>query len=274
MSPLLSNKVADTFFDRFGILPKESSQDFLWEIGEAFSHLPFENLTKLLKKHRGLPNAEWRRMPDEVLADHLSLGTGGTCFALTNFFQTVLRTAGYYCRPVMCDMRNEKNVHCAVIIQLKQSLLLMDPGFLLHQPILLQPGRTSECNTGVADVRLVGDPTGKTYELFTGDTWRYRMKIAEVPPEKFLSFWDASFNWGMMNGIHLSRAVDGGYTYVHGNKLRLQKRQTKENLNIRGIEEQVIAERFGIDPKVVKQAYALVKGIRQNSPKTAESSNE
>ncbi len=269
------NRAAEALLDHFRILPRARNQDLLWEVGEAFTRLPYENLTKLIRKHEGDPRAR-RRGPEIVVGDHLRWGTGGTCFALTETFLSVLRRLGYRCRPVMCDMKAGPDTHCAVVIDLPEGPHLMDPGYLLHRPLPLLPGRVATRDTGVAEVRLQGAPDGQSFELHTGSTWRYRMKAAPVSPARFLALWDASFHWGHMNNVHLSRAVPeiGGYAYVHGLRMRLQGRDGKENLNLRGRQASVLGERFGLAADVVERAYRLAQALRESAPAKGEGDHE
>ncbi|MFN2167330.1 MAG: hypothetical protein ACK2U9_13830, partial [Anaerolineae bacterium] len=113
------DRAAEALLDHFRILPRARDQDLLWEVGEAFTHLPYENLTKLIRKHDP-ESRERRRGPTVVVRDHLRWGTGGTCFALTETFLSVLRRVGYSCRPVMCDMKAGADTHCAVWIDLPE----------------------------------------------------------------------------------------------------------------------------------------------------------
>ncbi len=248
---------ADAFCDHFGVRPQRPDRDLLHELGHLFSRLPYENLTKLIKKHRFPPGPIRRRLPDEVLAEHLTHGAGGTCFALTHLFASVLERLKFQCFPVLCDTRHRPDNHCALIVLLDSEPHLVDPGYLLHEPVPL-----ASTADGAARVALVpGDPVGAAYDLYTYGTRRYRVKMEAVRAEKFFAVWDASFEWTMMNGVHLCSAAGDGYAYVHNHKLCLRDGQAR-TLNIRGSESSVLARRFGIDPEVIEQAYQVVAAAR------------
>jgi hypothetical protein len=138
----------------------------------------------------------------------------------------------------------------------------MDPGYLLHRPLPLAPGRSTERSTGVGQVRLVGAPDGATYDLFSGGQHRYRLKAASVTPARFLALWEASFDWTHMGNLHLSRATDGGYAYLHGHRLRLQRADGRENVNLRGHLAEELSARFGLAPEVVARAEAALASLR------------
>lgn len=251
-------RAADAFIDHFDILPRRRDQDLLWEVGEAFARLPYENLTKLIKKHNTRAGAPRRRLPWEVVTDHVERGTGGTCFSLTETFLAVLERLGYQSRPVLCDMQAGPDSHCAVWIDLPAGPHLMDPGYLLHQPVPLSPDRSHTRHTGVTEITVVGAPDGASYEVTTGGKRRYRMKAATVTPERFLALWDASFEWTQMGNLHLSRGIGDGYAYLHGHHLRLQRPGGKENLNLRGRLPDELSTRFGLSPHVVTEALRVL----------------
>jgi arylamine N-acetyltransferase len=244
-----------TFLDHWGIRPEQGDRALLHRLGQAFAALPYENLTKLIKKHRLPPGPARRRLPAEVLADHLEQGTGGTCFALIELFAAVLGDLGYRCRPVLCDTRRRADSHCALLVHLDGGPTLLDPGYLVHEPLPL-PGPGQTCQRGA--VSLAADPRGG-FELVSYGVRRYRLKLEAVSPRRFVALWDSSFDWTMMNGVHVCAARESGYAYLHGSKLRLQSSVGKQTLNLRGDEVQQIARRFGIAPGVVEQAYRLAR---------------
>ena len=48
-------RAAEAFLDHYRIVPRAVGRDLIVELGSAFGHLPYENLTKLIKKHGNLP---------------------------------------------------------------------------------------------------------------------------------------------------------------------------------------------------------------------------
>ena len=74
-------RAATRLIESFRLVKVRPDVDGLHEIYEDFRHLPYENFTKLLRKHSGDPPSSWPRLPSEVVRDHLRFKTGGTCFA-------------------------------------------------------------------------------------------------------------------------------------------------------------------------------------------------
>src|SRR5262249_37519201 len=76
--PDRDSAVLRTYCHAFGLSQKAAPGHLLRDVASAFTRLPYENLTKIIKQHHTGTIAEARRAPGEVLADHLRLGTGGT----------------------------------------------------------------------------------------------------------------------------------------------------------------------------------------------------
>jgi arylamine N-acetyltransferase len=253
---------AEAFCDSYSIRPRRPDRELLDELGLAFARLPYENLTKLIKKHQLPPGPERRRLPAEVIEAHIDSGAGGTCFALTTLFGAVLERLGFRCRPALCDMRNRPDSHCTLLVELDAGLHLLDPGYLLHRPVPLSAQPETTVGPGA---RLLASPDGASFDLYTYDTWRYRLKLEPVSAARFQTIWDASFDWTMMNGVHVCAATPDGYAYVHNHRMRLREGEGKHNQSIRGHETAALAIRFGISPTVVEEAYRLVAEARSGS---------
>jgi arylamine N-acetyltransferase len=258
--PTDDRRAAEVFCDHFGIVPTRPDLDLLHELGHAFARLPYENLTKLIRKHSLPPGPARRRQPAEVVADHVSLGAGGTCFSLTTLFAAVLERLGFSCHPVLCDMRAGRDLHCALVVDLLSGPHLLDPAYLLDAPL---PLASPQSDLAARRARVVRSDDGESANLYSFDTFRYRVKLEPASRERFLAVWDASFEWTMMNGVHVCAATPGGYAYLHGHHLRLRSDGSKQTLNVRGSEAGELARRFGIAETVAAEAYRLIAAARE-----------
>lgn len=248
---------SDLFLDAFDVTPERPDLHTLGELGGAFSMLPYENLTKVIRKAEG-PASARRRSPLDVARDHLEHGTGGTCFALTRLFQETLERVGYGTRVVLCDTTHRVENHCALVVDVQGRPYLMDPAYLLHEPIALEHG----AEQGAARLELTSE--GEV-ELHTYGKRRYRVRLTDVDDARYERIWEASFDWTMMGNIHIAAPEEGGFAYVHGHKLRLQRGESdKRTLNLRGREVTELARRFGISETIIRQAYALVNRSRED----------
>jgi len=78
----------------------------------------------------------------------------------------------------------------------------------------------------------------------------------------FLKLWDKSFDWPMMNNIHLSRVVEGGFLYARGHKVRRNLRGEISNENIRCRHIEALEEYFQISQSLAEEALWIVAESR------------
>jgi arylamine N-acetyltransferase len=116
------------FLDRYALLQNTADWRFLAQLAKAYSKLPYENVTKILKDTRSSSSREKLRRTEELLEDHLRWNTGGTCFSLCNALQDILRHCGFDPFIAMADMHYGINIHCAIIVRLGSTKYLLDPG--------------------------------------------------------------------------------------------------------------------------------------------------
>jgi len=237
---------------------------FLGEIVQAFARLPYENLSKILKLNQHWERRDARlRLPEEVIEDHLERRLGGTCFSLTFFLQSILTQHGFACYPVMADMKAGRNIHCCLVVRLEGVKYLVDPGYLLTQPMELNPAKPRLFRSEFAGVELRRVPDTDAYDLFTFNRhetkWRYRFRDRPVPADEFLQHWQASFSWNSMHGLCLTKVLDGGLIFVHKYFMRETTFTGKKNYNIKRDYHARIHDLFGIDPQVVEQAQVALQ---------------
>ncbi|MFA4947118.1 MAG: arylamine N-acetyltransferase [Candidatus Krumholzibacteriia bacterium] len=237
-------------------LPSASPElETLRRIVECYSNLPYENLTKIIKKFTASSPDERLRGPVEVARGYVNCHTGGTCFSLTYCLGSILASAGYRCYPVMADMKRS-NIHCALVVEMNERRYLVDPGYLVGEPVELagKPVRM-ETTFGVVEIR---PREGERYDLFTLDgedrKWRYTVKTTAVSHAAFVRHWQDSFALPMMNNLLLTRLTPQGHLYIKNHHLRMKGAGGKTNENIRSDFEARIEADFGIPPGVTAQA--------------------
>src|SRR5262245_44753462 len=98
------NLILSKFWERYSL--DDLAPDFaqLSRIAGAFSNLPYENVTKILKDARSITVRQKLRGTEEVLQDHLRWNTGGTCFSLCNALASILENSGFPAFIAMADM--------------------------------------------------------------------------------------------------------------------------------------------------------------------------
>lgn len=258
------------FTDHFSIKRRNPDFSFLGEIVEAYTLLPYENITKIIAKYgSGFEGQKPRlRSPTTVISDYIRFGSGGTCYSLTHTLATILDFYGFNCRLYACDMGPHINGHCALIAEtIDGKLYYVDPGYLLSRPLAFTPGQSSFVDNGFAIVQLnyLGN---NRYSLITttdGDAKeRYQLKFKELTKEQFIQYWYDSFNMpGLGRILVTTYAGDRGRLYLHHNQLRHVTDQglTKESMAATATMTygQNVEKVFGISAGLVTEAQALLK---------------
>lgn len=252
------------FLQYAGITPSFDQGDhLLTKLCAACSHLPYENLTKIIKLGDGLGVGYIKRLPDEVLRDYLQYGTGGTCFSLTATFIAILDALGFEAYPILADRHYGPDTHCALVFSHDAHLLLLDPGFLIHQPTQLPTVDSITVSTGFSTLELLPHNAGRTVELFTisSNSRRSRLtyKITPVDGPTFGRAWERSFTWEMMTYPVLTRYSNGVHHYLQGDVLRtrINERTTRQKLSPEQ-EYEFIRTTLKINPTIIKKVFSMM----------------
>lgn len=251
------------FFGHFGISAGDPDLDLLKAVVSSYSQVPYENVTKIIRKFNEPDPALRLRSPEEVISGFVESHTGGTCFSLTWCLGAILSSAGYKCYPAMADMKR-RNIHCALVVRIGRKKYLVDPGYLLGDPVEL----TSDpviipTSFGKVELRPRG---AASYDLFTiagGEkNWRYRLRTTPVSKASFFRYWQASFSLPMMNSLQLTKLTPGGHLYIRDHHLRLRREDTKINENIRADLEHRIETEFGIPGDITAEARGFIERMK------------
>jgi arylamine N-acetyltransferase len=266
-NPLASGgqQAREIFLGHFKLPAGAADLEMLRHIVTCYSSLPYENLTKIIKKFTAGSSDERLRGPVEVVSGYIERRTGGTCFSLTYCLGSMLASAGCACYPVMADMKRA-NIHCALVVEMNARRYLIDPGYLVGEPVELAgaPVRI-ETTFGIVELR---PRQGERYDLFTIDgvdrKWRYTVKTVPVSHQTFMRHWQDSFSLPMMNSLLLTRLTQNGHLYIKNHHLRMKGTQGKVNENIRSDLESRIAAEFGIPGEITARAREYVEGLRRS----------
>jgi arylamine N-acetyltransferase len=259
------NSAREIFLSHFKLPSGDPELEMLRRMVSSYSNIPYENLTKIIKKFTAASPEERLRGPVEVMSGFVERHTGGTCFSLTYCLGSILTSAGFRCYPVMADMKRP-NIHCALIVGLGERTLLIDPGYLIGEPVELT-AKPVQIGTsfGVVELRPRGP---HRYDLFTlqgnDRKWRYMVKTVPVSQQAFMRHWRESFSLPMMNSLLLTRLTAGGHLYVRDHHLRMKGMQAKVNENIRSDLERRIEAEFGIPPEITAEAREHIERLRSS----------
>ncbi|OAI47891.1 hypothetical protein AYO44_08645 [Planctomycetaceae bacterium SCGC AG-212-F19] len=263
LPPLTPDDPLRQFLAHFAIDPSAAPEQLLRQVVTAFAQLPYENLTKIIKDATAGRRADARRSPSEVIADHAAHGAGGTCFALTATLLHLLRGLGWQAEPLLADRPYGPDTHCALAVWIAGRPHLIDPGYLLTEPIPLYDAVERRVPTSFHEVRLVPRSGGAKLDLYTvnrGNTaLRITFKTAPADWGQFLKVWDASFGWEMMRYPVLTRVADGQHLYLQGQRFQARSKEAVRRTEI-APDQMVswIAATFGIDARLAAQALAIL----------------
>lgn len=242
-------------------------------VARLFARIPYENLSKIVKYDQvGRPELA-RRGPVEVFRDHLTCGAGGTCFSLTAAMLHALRALGIACQPILADRRYGPDTHCALLAWFDGRPHLLDPGYLIVDPIPLFTAGEFRRDTPFNQLLLIARDAGQRIELFTisptaacsAGAPRYRLTYRTSPVDEgeFLRAWDASFDWDMMQHAVLTRVSGDRQLYLQDARLQerspagAQRRElSPDELGL------AIAGQFDIDRRLAEQALRVLRRQR------------
>jgi arylamine N-acetyltransferase len=261
--PLLPPEADSPLLPRFlqsqGIDPARPPLELLSAVAQAFARLPFENLTKIIRDAEAGSDSAARRRPAEVLADHKSFGTGGTCFALTSAMLYLVRALGFPAEPILADRRYGDDTHSALLVWLDGQPHLLDPGYLLVKPLPIPKEGEVRIPTPFNELILTAERGGARLMLSTLQqnqrTYRLTFKPTPVDAGEFLHAWDTSFDADMMRYPVLSRVVGDKQYYFQKRHLLIRGREDAQRVEVPP--ERMIAEiagQFRIAPAVVARA--------------------
>jgi arylamine N-acetyltransferase len=263
LTPPPDRSVLDTFLQYFGLPPDGPPLAQLRNLVTAFAELPYENLTKIIKADACGSPGRARRYPVEVVSEHVAAGAGGTCFSLTAALLHLVRSLGWRAEPVLADRRYGANTHCALLVWVADRPHLIDPGFLMLDPIPLDTTRETLVPTAFNELVLTPQVGGQRLELATVSDGRrtYRLTFQTAPADEgeFLRAWDASFAWDMMHYPVLTRVRGGRQLYLQGRRLQTRSREGVDRQDIApdALPRQITAA-FGLNSQIVARALSVL----------------
>jgi hypothetical protein len=228
------------------------------------SALPYENLSKIVAFSQGGNMESTLGLANDWLETSRNTGAGGTCFSLTWWLRGRIRDAGLESAFLMGDKGRSKNIHCGLRFDWEGRSHLLDPGYMIFDPIPLpQAGLSATAWVSPNEVRVEDLPALDVWRLWSGPReavkQRFDFRKRAVGEEEFLAHWEASYALPMMRYPVLNR-VSGGVQYY------LQKRsllvRTPEGGEMRKLTREGMMEAlqatFGIPEALAREALDVV----------------
>ncbi len=251
------------FFSRRGFIPSPNRLDNINGIAKAFSAIPYENLTKIIKSDSIINPRSGMRFPDELLNNWLQWGTGGTCFSLTAALIAVLNAFNIESYPVLADRYYGVDTHCGLVVTSDDGLLLIDPGYLMCFPVKLPSEEPVRVSNGFNLIELIPLQNGQKVELYTvvkgNRKLRMTYKVRFVDATEFARAWEQSFSWEMMTYPVITRSFAGKHHYLQGKKLSVRSESSTERKELSAENQmEYIASSMGINKEIVKKAFGVL----------------
>lgn len=244
-------------------------QQEILDLCERISHVTYENLTKIIRYSRAKSTDGARKLDDSYENDLDSWMGGGTCFSLTwHLYQELLRM-GYFPKLLMGDKRIEKNVHCALLLPIDGKRYLLDPGYLIFDPLEIPeeiPFQKAQAFFPLVPNAVRLDLENGVLGLFTGSLkgplkLRFEFDIRGVSPQEFQKHWSESFDKEMMTYPVLNKLDrEKGIQYYFQNGNLLVRDKNGSHLEQIHPSERVnrLHEIFGIDRETIERALGIL----------------
>lgn len=261
-SPTSFEKETFEFLSDFRFDGHKPSLEHIAEISRYFSRLPYENISKILKRAEAKGHARLR-LPDEVTHDHLAWHMGGTCFSLSYFLSGIYTILGYEAQPLICHLNWGKNTHSAITIHFDGARYLVDPGYMVFRPLPLNKTNVQSRLSSETGLSLRFDPELDEYAVYTYRqrqfVRRYRFNDQPVSWKSFASFWEASFNLPGMDDLTLTRVEGKEMIFVQGDFIKITSPESIKKLREVDLAEKLIKEKFRIPLEKLEEARYVLK---------------
>lgn len=95
-------------------------------IAAFIRRVPWESVTRIIKRGVTPMTADCPRFPREVWSDAMRFGGGGTCFEINYAFFALLNALGYEGYLTLNDMSEARNCHAALVVLVNGQKYLVD----------------------------------------------------------------------------------------------------------------------------------------------------
>ncbi|MDB5104233.1 MAG: hypothetical protein JWP91_1922 [Fibrobacteres bacterium] len=228
------------------------------------SALPYENLSKIVAFSQGGNMESTLGLANDWLEKSRDTGAGGTCFSLTWWLAERIRSQGLDCAFLMGDKGKALNIHCGLRFDWEGRGHLLDPGYLIFDPIPL-PTAGLSATTWVPpnEVRVEDLPALDAWRLWSGPRGavkqRFDFRKRAVGEAEFQAHWEASYRLPMMRYPVLNKVRDGVQYYLQKRSLLVR---TAEGGEMRKLDQAGMMEAlqvtFGIPGDLAREALAVV----------------
>lgn len=228
------------------------------QIFSVLKKIPYENVTKILRLLK--ENEERPRSSQIVLSEYLEKKHGGTCFSLVNLLVKSLKIEGVRAYPVKADIHRKTFPHFFAIIEHNNKEYLLDPGYLITDPIELKEYNFFTKLGSPINFELSKDIHDK-YTLSTITSGvkkeRYSFSVNEIGEKEFQEYWIKSFDY--INDIVASCYINNNFIYINGDYVQIRSRGNVEKYNSAEKASEYLTKYFNLDKDLIKQAKEILE---------------
>ncbi len=259
----IHKETVDLFMSFYGLARKKPDIHFLNEIYTSFFHIPYENVTKIIKANSNLAGRERFRLPDELIKDHIRLRAGGTCFSLSYALYSLLIHLGFECYLVSADIQGRIEAHVAVIAIVNDTKFLIDPGFTIPNVIEVAEDRTTYGHNPLGRVKLEYTGVGRLFNLSNRNRKdeRFQLTFRDMPmaEDRFMELWSQTFSNGSLDTISICKVVKNCLYRCKNEVLTEFTPDGKFQKSISHNFTQTIEHVFNIPGYLTHEAYSILK---------------
>lgn len=252
----------ERLYKHYHLQSTRDPEEMLARLCRLFYHLPYENFTKILKREETGELYPFR-MPEEVVEDHLRWRAGGTCFSLTWALKTLLEKEGVETHPFTADMKAGKDIHSGLIYKQGCKSYLVDPGYLLTEPLSIPEKGKRSYLLGGRRIDL-WRPNQENLQVYVDGRYRYTAHL-NIPIDRFFQAWQASFP--RLKELVAVKQQGVERIYLRGNFFRITRGQAKQQGHLEEDFPQQVAVLFNMDPQLIQKVLRVLGGWRIQKPR-------
>jgi hypothetical protein len=236
---------------------------------DTLSNVTYENLTKIIR-YSEAGSADKARIADDSFQNNVDhwMG-GGTCFSMTWHLFQELNSMGLSPRLLMGHKRKEKNIHCALRLPYEGKEYLLDPGYLIFDPLEIPdvlPFGPSFLFFPLIPNCVRVERENKHISLLTGSLntplkLRFEYDFDGVDEKEFQLHWSESFDREMMTYPVLNRLdrVNGiQYYYQKGNLVLRDQNGSRIERIAEENKVTVLSSLFRLPAETVERALGIL----------------
>jgi arylamine N-acetyltransferase len=227
----------------------------------GFAGVPYENASELVVLHA---RGREPRLPAQMIEDHLEMGTGATCYALTAALAELPRLYGF--EPCLHlgragDARPDRKFvpnHVALSVTLAEGTYLCDPGMVLHEPLSIGGSGEVVAHHGAREVTILTqlhDPciVSELVESATGFRQIGFVDLSPITEDTFMASWRASFDPLLPAEFLFMNQFDGESLWTLSDRFLTRRDRRGHTRTVVDLVQ--IAGRWGLPQDLVRRAW-------------------